>query len=101
GIPPHRAGHMLNLLRELRLTIRSLLRVPGFTAAAVGTLGLGIGANVAAYSVADAVLLRPLPFREPERIVQVRYAGAASVSGERFYRLERDVRSYEAFGAYT
>ena len=56
---------------HLRQTARSLLRSPGFTLAAVLTLTLGIGANTAVFSVADALLFRPLPYRDPGRLVMV------------------------------
>jgi putative ABC transport system permease protein len=62
---------MLNLLPDLKHGVRVLLKSPGFTAAAVIVVALGIGANTAIFSVVNAVLLRPLPFRDPARLVQV------------------------------
>ena len=56
----------------LRYSFRSLLRNPGFSLAAILALGIGIGANTAMFSVADGILLKPLPFAEPEGLLQVR-----------------------------
>jgi putative ABC transport system permease protein len=66
-----RAEHVTSLVRELRLAGRALLRNPGFTVAAMVTLGLGIGATAAIYALLDAVVLRPLAYTESEQLVHV------------------------------
>jgi putative ABC transport system permease protein len=65
------AGWLEDLGRDVRLGLRSLLRAPAFSIVAVLCLALGIGANAALFSVLNAVLLRPLPYTEPDRLVRI------------------------------
>ncbi|MDB4915855.1 MAG: hypothetical protein JWM95_3499 [Gemmatimonadetes bacterium] len=92
------------LLQDVRFTVRTLRRSPGFALTAILVTALGIGANTAAFSVADFVLLRPLPFADPGRLVKIWESPPGG------YRLEpsapnyRDWKamatSFEAMGAY-
>lgn len=89
---------------DLLFAIRSFRTRPGFTLVVVGTLALGIGATTAIFSVTDAVLLRPLPYPEPDRLVQLGaryegYDGLASVSPPDFRDWQQRTVSFEALAA--
>ncbi|HEU5219779.1 MAG TPA: ABC transporter permease, partial [Gemmatimonadales bacterium] len=74
SLPTHqysRTHPMGTFWQDVRYAFRSLWKSPGFSAVAVLTIGLGLGANTAIFSVLDTALLRPLPFREPERLVSL------------------------------
>jgi predicted permease len=90
--------------QDLRYGLRTLLKNPGFTAVAIITLALGIGANTALFSVVNGVLLNPLPYWQPDRLVAL-YTHTAdnskfSISYPNFQDWVRDNRSFSAMAAY-
>ncbi len=97
-------GEMESLLQDLRFTLRMLRKSPGFTAIAVVTLALGIGANTAIFSVVQGVLLAPLPYKQSDRLVMVwennpRYP-RVWVSYPNFRDWQRTARSFQQMAAF-
>lgn len=89
----------------LRFACRRLLQRPGVTLVATGTLALAIGANAAVFSLVEAVLLRPLPFPDPESLVQVRGYDSdedevGNLSPADFLDLARETRAFSTMGAF-
>src|SRR5882672_1067937 len=100
---------MRTLAADVRYSLRILLRAPSFTLAVVSVLALGIGANTAIFSIVNAVLLRPLPFEEPDRLVRLFHVPPQStfpgmrrfsVSPANYYDWKRAATSFEAMAIY-
>jgi putative ABC transport system permease protein len=110
-----RARFITEATQDARAALRLLARRRSFAALAIGTLALGIGAATAIYSVVDGVLLRPLPFEEPDRIAAVwitqptlatdpvisRYAYATPVGNEEYQALRRGTKTFQELALYT
>jgi putative ABC transport system permease protein len=93
------------MLADLKFALRQLAKAPGFAFVAIATLALGIGACTAMFSIANAVLLKPLPFREPERLVWIEnvFGGGLSERTTRvdFFNAWREQsHSFESLSAY-
>src|SRR5687768_16619364 len=99
---------MDDLFKDVRYALRSLLRRPAFTAIAVITLALGIGANTAIFSVVQGVLLQPLPYPESERLVSLRQSNVttspaqpdAQIAPGNFLEWQRQNTSFSDLAAY-
>jgi predicted permease len=99
------AVHSDILRQDLRYTARTLGRTPGFTLTAILVIALGVGANTAAFSVTDFVLIRPLAFPEPDRLVKlwenVPQYSRMELSPANYRDWKRMSRSFESMGAFT
>ncbi len=88
-----------NMLRDIQYGARNLLRTPGFTVVAATVLALGIGANTAIFSVVNAVLLQPLAYKDPNRLVTILHYGTAPVATANYIDWRDQSNSFEAMGA--
>src|SRR5881275_2078686 len=93
-------------MNDLRYVLRQLAKSPGFTAVAILTLALGIGANTAVFSLINALLVRPLPYQQPSRLVLIweRFATLGldriPVSPAEYLDLEKQFQSSTGLGVY-
>ena len=87
------------VVADVRYGVRALGRNPGFAVAAVLALALGIGATAAIFSVVDAVLLRPLPYREPDRLAVILHRRVNPVAPANFLDWKRQSTAFERMGA--
>src|SRR4029453_12100924 len=110
-VQPGSAGDSMirTLLSDLRYAWRVLLRTPSFTMAVIAVLGLGIGANTAIFSIVNAVILRPLPFVQPDALVRVFHEPPQNafpgihrfaVSPANYYDWKQDAQSFDSMAIY-
>src|SRR5919112_5708471 len=100
---------MRRVIADVRYAWRVLFRAPAFSIAVIAVLALGIGANTGIFSIVNAVLLRPLPFGEPDRLVRLFHVPPQdtfpgmptfSVSAANFYDWKRSARLFEGMAIY-
>ena len=88
--------------RDLRYGTRTLRKAPGFAAVAILTLALGIGATTAIFSVVNGVLLKPLPFEDPDELVSVwNYSVGASLNPSQYFTYRDENRAFEGIGFWN
>ena len=96
---------MATLLQDIRYGIRMLLKSPGFTAMAVLALALGIGANTAIFSVVNAVLIKPLPYRDPDSIVSVNRisdkGGLPGIAASEYLDWQEQSQDFDELAGYS
>src|SRR5215203_460608 len=109
SLPQEKHPMLQTLAADLRYAVRVLRRTPSFTLAVVAVLALGIGATTAIFSIVNTVLLRPLPFEAPERLVrlyhvppQATFPGIPlfSLSPANFYDWQRQATAFEGMALY-
>lgn len=104
-VPNALAAHGDVLIQDLRWAMRSLGRTPGFALTAVAVAALGVGANTAAFTLADFVLIRPLPFPDSERLVKIwqvpEAGGRNELSPAQFRDWSEQSRSFDGLAAFT
>src|SRR3954467_15908397 len=94
------------MIQSIRLAIRSLTKTPGFTAVAIITIALAIGANTAVYSLVNALLIRPLPYKAPNELVLLfeKFAGQGlmqiPVSAPEYLDWEKQSTSFDGIAAF-
>src|SRR5215469_14522230 len=92
---------------QLRFVFRTLLRSPMFTIVTIATIAIGIGANAAVFSIVNGVLLKPLPYPEPQRLIAVRETAALANLKEMqlapadYFTFREENRTFERFGIWT